>query len=150
MYVVFCLETYSDPKNKCSSSTNALRLIVFPELTRDNDVPDCIQKHDDHPDCTDHNTREHDSKLFKPQSKKGLQCRVHFFSQRVITYWNDLPSQVVTASSVNSFKSRLNNYWHQIGYGFSQALCLFIYPLTCKCKCIEVSSNHTIFNIILT
>ena len=31
------------------------------------------------------------------------------------------PSQVVTASSVNSFKSRLDNYWHQIGYGFSQA-----------------------------
>ena len=80
-----------------------------------------IQKHDDHPNCTDHNTRGHDWKLFKPQSKKGLQCRVHFFSQRVINYWNDLPSQVVTASSVNSFKSRLDNYWHQIGYGFSQA-----------------------------
>ena len=61
-----------------------------------------FQKHDDDPDCTDHNTRGHDWKLFKPQSKKGLQCRVHFFSQRVINYWNDLPSQVVTASSVNS------------------------------------------------
>ena len=34
---------------------------------------------------------------------------------------SDLPSQVVTASSVNSFKSRLDNYWHQIGSGFSQA-----------------------------
>ena len=44
-----------------------------------------FQKHDDHPDCTDHdNTREHDWKLLKPQSKKGLQCRVHFFSQSVI------------------------------------------------------------------
>ena len=42
-------------------------------------------------------------------------------SVRDINYWNDLPSQVVTASSVNSFKSRLDNYWHQIGYGFSQA-----------------------------
>ena len=68
-----------------------------------------FQKHDDHPNGTDHNTRGHDWKLFKPQSKKGLQCRVHFFSQRVINYWNDLPSQVVTASSVNSFKSRLDN-----------------------------------------
>ena len=71
-----------------------------------------FQKHDDHPECTDHNTRGHDWKLFKPQSKKGLQCRVHFFSQIVINYWNDLPCQVVTASSVNSFKSRLDNYWH--------------------------------------
>ena len=51
-----------------------------------------FQKHDDHPNCTDHNTRGHNWKLFKPQSKKGLQCRVHFFSQRVINYWNDLPS----------------------------------------------------------
>ena len=54
-----------------------------------------FKKHDDHPECTAHNNRGHDWKLFKPQSKTGLQCRVHFFSQRVINYWNDLPSQVV-------------------------------------------------------
>ena len=41
-----------------------------------------FQKHDDHPNCTDHNTRGHDWKLFKPQSQKGLQCRVTISNTR--------------------------------------------------------------------
>jgi len=37
-----------------------------------------------------------------------LQLRKYFFSQSVISSWNKLPEHVVDASSVNSFKERLN------------------------------------------
>ena len=66
-------------------------------------------------------TRGHNWKLFKPQTTKGLQCRVNFFSLRVINAWNKLPCHVVSANSTNQFKSQLDHYWIENGYGFSQA-----------------------------
>ncbi len=60
-------------------------------------------------------------KLYKPQTSKGLQCRVNFYSHRVINAWNKLPEHVISASSVNSFKSTLDKHWRKIRYGFSQA-----------------------------
>ncbi len=56
-------------------------------------------------------TRGHRWKLYKPQPQKGLQCRTNFFSHRVINKWNSLPCQVVSAGSVNSFKSSLDKYY---------------------------------------
>ena len=55
-------------------------------------------------------TRGHNWKLFKPQTK-GLQCVVNFFSLRVINAWNKLPCHVVSADSTNQFKSQLDHYW---------------------------------------
>ena len=48
---------------------------------------------------------------WKLQVKRSrLQLRRCFFSQRVINAWNKLPSFVVEAASVNSFKKRLDDW----------------------------------------
>jgi len=40
--------------------------------------------------------------------------RKYFFTNRVVNIWNSLPNYVITAESVNSFKSRLDKFWkHQ-------------------------------------
>ena len=47
-------------------------------------------------------------KLAKLRSR--LDVRKHFFSQRVVNTWNNLPDYVVEADSVNSFKNRYDKY----------------------------------------
>lgn len=59
-------------------------------------------------------TRGHTKKLYKEQSR--LDIRKHFFSQRVVNYWNLLPDNVVTAPSTNIFKNRLDRYWHDMSF----------------------------------
>ena len=49
-------------------------------------------------------------KLFKKRSR--LNVRANVFSNRVVNAWNLLPSEVVLAPSLNSFKSRLNKFWY--------------------------------------
>ena len=39
-----------------------------------------------------------------------LQVRRFFFSKKIISTWNKLPASVVEASSVNSFKKRLDDW----------------------------------------
>jgi len=56
--------------------------------------------------------RGHSLKLYKHRSR--LDTRKYFFSQRVISSWNSLPQSVVDATSVNTFKNRLDNY-HRCG-----------------------------------
>ena len=51
-------------------------------------------------------TRGHLCKLKKLRAK--TYARTKFFSHRVINAWNRLPSEVVIASSTNSFKNRLD------------------------------------------
>ena len=53
----------------------------------------------------DSRTRGHEVKLVKDQCR--LDINKHSFSQRTINEWNNLPSDCVTASSVNMFKKRL-------------------------------------------
>ena len=65
-------------------------------------------------------TRGNCMKLFKPHSR--LNIRSKFFTQRVITSWNNLPDEVITANSVECFKSKLDKYWGQIGHGYEQRL----------------------------
>ncbi len=48
--------------------------------------------------------RRHPLKLRKDRSR--LYLRKFTFSQRVVNMWNDLPVDVVTASSVKAFKTR--------------------------------------------
>ena len=57
-------------------------------------------------------TRGNDSKLNKISAKYDL--RRYFFTKKVVNIWNSLPNYVITAESVNSFKSRLDKFWqHQ-------------------------------------
>ena len=53
----------------------------------------------------DHDVSGHDFKVYKQHNK--LNIRKHFFSQRVIDSWDQFPSTVVNATSVNALKSRL-------------------------------------------
>ena len=57
-------------------------------------------------------TRGHSFKLLKKRSNG--EFRKHFFTQRVVNFWNSLPQSVVDADSINSFKNRLDKfdgYW---------------------------------------
>ena len=62
-------------------------------------------------------TRGHPLKIFKKRYR--LRVRGHFFSNRVVDGWNDLPTEVVTAPSLNAFKSRLNKCWKGHPYKFN-------------------------------
>ena len=57
----------------------------------------------------DTGTRGHQYKLFKERFETNV--RGHFFTNRITDLWNNLPQDVVNASSVNQFKNKLDNYW---------------------------------------
>ena len=54
-------------------------------------------------------TRGHNFKFFKPRCNS--RCRFKSFSCRTIDNWNNLPTYIVNANSVNSFKNLLDNFW---------------------------------------
>jgi hypothetical protein len=56
--------------------------------------------------------RGHSLKLQYDRSK--LNARKYFFSQRVVQVWNSLPQTVVEANSINQFKNRLDEHWHNM------------------------------------
>ena len=43
-----------------------------------------------------------------------LDVRKNFCSNRVVDAWSELPQCVVDAETVNSFKARLNKFYHTI------------------------------------
>ena len=47
----------------------------------------------------------------KKHARLGISQSV--YSQRVINDWNSLPTDVITSPSLNSFKSRLDKFWHK-------------------------------------
>ena len=57
-------------------------------------------------------TRGHKYKIYKKHCRTNR--RKYSFSQRVLAHWNALPESVIDATSVNSFKNRLNNHWKNI------------------------------------
>ena len=59
-------------------------------------------------------TRGHSQKLFKYHAAK--HSRVNSFTQRVINDWNNLPTYVINAPSLNIFKNRLNEFWERLYY----------------------------------
>jgi len=61
-------------------------------------------------------TRGHPWKLKKKTSNTDL--RHHFFSDRVINWWNKLDHDVVCATSVNAFKNRLQRTWERDEFVF--------------------------------
>ena len=64
--------------------------------------------------ATARDTRGHPWKLVKPQA--ATRIRRHAFSIRVINDWNALPASVVTSSSINQFKNRLDTHWTDTMY----------------------------------
>ena len=54
-------------------------------------------------------TRGHSMKLFQERSR--LDIRKHSFRNRIVSVWNSLPEEVVTAPTLNSFKNRLDRHW---------------------------------------
>ena len=54
-------------------------------------------------------TRGHPYKIKKKFCR--LETRKHFFSMRSIENWNKLPTNIVTAKSLNVFKNKLDEHW---------------------------------------
>ena len=50
-----------------------------------------------------------------------LNVRANYFSNRVVNSWNSLPDSVVTAPTINSFKSRLDKHWENLPEVYSPA-----------------------------
>ena len=68
-------------------------------------------------------TRGHHLKVYKPALKKGLLLRKNFFNIRIVNTWNELPQWVVSASTVETFKKRLDHHWNgTIRHGTQEAL----------------------------
>ena len=44
-------------------------------------------------------------------SLKASQVPMTFFANRIVNIWNSLPSYVVSAETVNCFKTRLDRFW---------------------------------------
>ena len=63
-------------------------------------------------------TRGHCLKLEKTRTSSARLA--HWFSHRVVNYWNSLPEHIVTAPSLNTFKNRLDKYWsdHPLKYNY--------------------------------
>ena len=54
-------------------------------------------------------TRRHQKAIYPTHSNSNI--RRNAFGNRNATLWNSLPSSVVNAPSINSFKSRLDHHW---------------------------------------
>ena len=57
-------------------------------------------------------TRGHQFKLAKPSCH--LNIRKYSFPNRIINHWNSLPDLIVSASSLNSFKSRIDTHFKDL------------------------------------
>lgn len=62
-------------------------------------------------------TRGHVFKIQKKYCRTNV--RKYSFSQRIVDCWNKLPENVVTATSVNSFKNLLNSHWKNMEIKFN-------------------------------
>ena len=56
--------------------------------------------------------RCHSMQIVKQQFRTDV--RKHFFSQRIINFWNRLPASVVDSKSITSFKSNLDRYFEEV------------------------------------
>ena len=61
-------------------------------------------------------TRGNSLKLYKPFTHR--LCRSNYFSVKVINHWNQLPEEIVSCTSLNRFKSLLDNYFSNNKYVF--------------------------------
>ena len=59
-------------------------------------------------------TRGHCFKIKVPLARSNV--RRQSFSARTVRLWNSLPEEVVTANSVNTFKTMLDKFWEHKRY----------------------------------
>ena len=59
-------------------------------------------------------TRGHNQRVFKTHAKKN--ARQFCFSHRIVNNWNGFSPHVVSASTTNEFKNRLDKFWSDIIY----------------------------------
>ena len=57
-------------------------------------------------------TRGHSCKLQRNYAR--LEIRANFFTQRVVPLWNRLPEEVISCTSVDTFKVALDNCWDTV------------------------------------
>jgi hypothetical protein len=55
-------------------------------------------------------SRGHQFKLHQERTQR-LEIRKNFFTNRIVKTWNALPEEVVSAKSLNSFKSKIDKFW---------------------------------------
>jgi len=61
---------------------------------------------------TSDRTRGHTMKITQEKCKTRL--RMNFFSQRIMSTWNSLNEETVTAQTINSFKNKLDKEWNNM------------------------------------
>eukprot|EP00794_Sanderia_malayensis_P009768 gene9768-10767_t len=61
------------------------------------------------PTTANETTRGHSKKLFKRRAVKSIGR--HSFTHRVVTPWNSLTEEIVSACSVKSFETKLDKHW---------------------------------------
>ena len=86
--------------------------------TYDTTLPSLFQQH---PDVT-METRGHSKKLYLRRANTNI--KKNFFTDKVISIWNSLPKNVISARNVKIFDSRLDKYWinQDIIYDFKSNL----------------------------
>ena len=86
----------------------------------DNEIQNIFPMYKDH--VKRPGNRGHSKKIFK--TRTNLNLRKHFFTNRVIDFWNRLPEAVVSAPSVKSFERRLDKIWkdEEILYNFESII----------------------------
>ena len=68
--------------------------------------------------AADTTTRGHPWKLRKPHAT--ARVRRNSFAIRVVNDWNNLPLDVVEATTVSQFKARLDSHWSEIMYSLPE------------------------------
>ena len=59
-------------------------------------------------------TRDHGFKVKKEKNNSAIRSR--FFGNRIANIWNALPADIVNASSLNSFKNKIDAHWKPYHY----------------------------------
>ena len=84
---------------KYSNGLTHLELAAPPQLT-----------HSRHVDGPAHGTRGEEHRLTKQFTK--ITQRDMFFSNRIVNEWNKLPNDIISSTTLNSFKNKLDNFLH--------------------------------------
>ena len=66
------------------------------------------------------NTRGNRYKL--TQNSIHYNLRQNFFTNRIVSVWNCLPDEVVTAKNTNTFKNLLDKFWNNQEFKFNYKL----------------------------
>jgi len=85
------------------STNNMIKVLKILSGKYDTNVTFSFEKHQD---CR---TRGHNLQLVNHRCHYDL--RKYFFCTRIINTWNSLPESVISASTTDSFKNKLDKFW---------------------------------------